>query len=675
MEFTGGAIVRLHESLGDMTEEGMRRAQIRETIKSHFEKEKQLFQRGIKTLSLFFIDEVAKYRQYDENGDEVLGDYGRIFEEEYQKILQGQGDLFAPEYMDYLNGIEVQDTHKGYFSIDKKGHAVDSETKRGEDSSDDVSAYDLIMRKKERLLSFEEPTRFIFSHSALREGWDNPNVFQICTLKQSDNKTTKRQEVGRGMRLCVDQSGNRMDAQALGDEVHKINKLTVIASESYEAFVEGLQRDIRDEFNRAYRQREATAEYFAGKNIELSGESVKLTEKQGQLIYQYLVKNDYVNEDNHITDTYKTAVVQGTLASLPTKLVDVLPSQFLENREMTETAVEVGVHRLIQSVFDDAMFSGMITDGNKVKIPSNELNENFYKEEFQKLWNQINYHYAYRVDFDSDELIEKAVQHLDEELHVSVLQYTLATGKQYDDLDADMVDKGESFTKARKVSEKLTSSISHVKYDLLGKLVDVTHLTRRTLAGILMRIQPSTFDMFRQNPEEFIRKAGKLINEQKATMVVEHITYHRLEDRYDEDIFTTGEQREDFSKAFQSYNHKSVQDYVFTDGFVEDSTERQFAKALEDNSEVKIYAKLPRGFQIPTPVGNYAPDWAVVFEDGMVKHIYFIAETKGSMSTMDISPIERSKIRCTKKLFQTLSDGKVLYDHVKSFEDLLNLVM
>ena len=245
--FTNGEVISTGDIVGDISEKDMRRIQIRETILSHFEKEEKLFDKGIKCLSLFFIDEVAKYRQYDENGDEVLGEYGKMFEQEYINVLNEYATLLDTPYQRYLKSTcsDVSKVHKGYFSIDKKGHAIDSKVKRGTEFSDDISAYDLILKNKERLLSFDEPTRFIFSHSALREGWDNPNVFQICTLKHSDSNTAKRQEVGRGLRLCVNQNGNRMDVESCGETVHDINVLTVVASESYKTFVTDLQSDIK----------------------------------------------------------------------------------------------------------------------------------------------------------------------------------------------------------------------------------------------------------------------------------------------------------------------------------------------------------------------------------------------------------------------------------------------
>ena len=283
--FTNGEVIRKGDVVGDVSEKDMRRIQIRETIISHMEKEEELFNRGIKTLSLFFIDEVAKYRMYDEDGEELLGEYGQMFEEEYRDVVNNYITIFDTPYQRYLKAIEVEATHKGYFSIDKKGRAVNSGIKRGSDFSDDISAYDLILKNKERLLSFSEPTRFIFSHSALREGWDNPNVFQICTLKHSDSTTMKRQEVGRGLRLCVNQEGFRMDEQSLGKElVHKVNKLTVVASESYKDFVTDLQRQIKGVLYD--RPTKASKEYFVGKTVQVDGIPQKISDQQATAIYR-----------------------------------------------------------------------------------------------------------------------------------------------------------------------------------------------------------------------------------------------------------------------------------------------------------------------------------------------------------------------------------------------------
>lgn len=656
ISFTNGQTLQTGEVTGDISEEDLRRIQIRETIRSHFEKERELYGKGIKVLSLFFIDEVAKYRKYDEAGEEVNSLYGQIFEEEYNHIVSEYINLFDSAYTDYLQGIETSKTHAGYFSIDKHGHKIDSKMKRGSEGSDDISAYDLILKDKERLLSLDNPVRFIFSHSALREGWDNPNVFQICTLKHGgDSPTQKRQEVGRGLRLCVNQSGLRMDAGVLDDQVQEINQLTVIASDGYKQFVSDLQTGIQSDLYE--RPTQLTHEYFEGRQLVLDGNLITITNKQVNAIMHYLIKNDYIDDDNHLTAAYRSAVSEGKLAPLP---------------EICQS-IEKGVHALVQRVYDPHALDFMIPDGHAPKIHENDLNDNFYKKEFQTLWNYINHKYAYTVSFDSDELIAKARDHIDDKLFVSMLQYTVVSGTQNEGWSSDKPQKGEMFVVDKSRTFVMNPAASQVKYDVVGKIAEGTHLTRRTVATILSKIRPVKFAMFRQNPEEFISKVIRLINEEKATMIVEHISYNQTEGTYNSDIFTS-EKHTDFSRAYRA--KKNVQDYVFDDGYARngDSVERAFAKDLDAATEVCVYAKLPKGFAIPTPVGNYSPDWAIAFYVGTVKHIFFIAETKGSMESMDLKPIEQAKISCAKKLFQNLSSKDVVYHEVDSYQSLLNVM-
>ncbi len=657
MTFTNGEVLHRGDVQGDVSEKDMRRIQIRETIKSHLEKEEDLFARGIKTLSLFFIDEVAKYRQYDEDGNELLGEYGKMFEQEYNDVVNDYITVFDTPYQKYLKSIDAHDTHKGYFSIDKKGHAVNSDTKRGTDISDDISAYDLILKNKERLLSFEEPTRFIFSHSALREGWDNPNVFQICTLKHSDSTTGKRQEVGRGLRLCVNQEGFRMDEQSIGTSlVHDVNKLTVIASESYKDFVSELQKQIRMDLYE--RPRKASMEYFKGKTVMVDGNAEKITQQQATMIYQYMIKNDYVSMDgnDHVTDQYRVDLANNQLAPLPEHLA----------------AYADDIHKLIQSVFNDKILDEMIQDGNETKVPENALNDNFYRQEFQTLWGYINHKYAYTVSFDSAELIEKSIKAIDNELYVSLLQYTTSVSEQKDTISADDIKGAASFKGIKSDTTVLRHfETSQVKYDLIGKVAAGCVLTRKTTAAILKGIRKEKFSMYHNNPEEFITKVTRLIKEQKATMIVEHISYDQLEGSYDSSIFTA-EKHTTLDKAFRA--QKNIQPYVFTDGIADKSVERKFAEDLDGASEVCVYAKLPKGFSIPTPVGNYSPDWAIAFHAGTVKHIFFVAETKGTMESMQLKAIEKAKISCARKLFNEISTDNVVYHDVDSYQSLLNIM-
>ena len=655
--FTNGEVVHSGEVRGDVTEMDLRRVQIRETIRSHFEKEKELYSLGIKTLSLFFIDKVDKYRKYDDDGNEINSVYGEIFEQEYVDILNEYLTHFDTPYEQYLRGIEAHQTHAGYFSVDKKGRKVDSSLKRGSDESDDISAYDLILKDKERLLSFGNPVRFIFSHSALREGWDNPNVFQICTLKYGgDSPTQKRQEVGRGLRLCVNQNGDRMDSDALGSQVQRINQLTVIASGGYKDFVSELQRGIRDDLYE--RPTKASPEYFIGKTIVVDGADSTISEKQGRDIYRYLIKNDYIDDDDHVSDQYRADLANGVLAPVPESCKDISD----------------GVHALIQSIFDERALDDMIHDGHETKIQDNPLNENFYKEEFQTLWNHINHKYAYTVAFDSEKLIREAIAHINEKMYVAKLQYTVTTGGQERDMDLGKLESGEGFTAEKSHTFTLNRGAgSSVAYDLVGKIAGGAKLTRRSAAKILEGLEPYTFAMFRNDPEEFISKAIRLINEQKAAMIVDHISYHQTEGTYDSAIFTA-EKNTDYSRAYRA--KKNVQDYVFVDGYAKNgkSIERKFAEDMDMAEEVCVYAKLPKAFSIPTPVGNYSPDWAVAFHKGMVKHIFFVAETKGTMGSLDLRPIEKAKIDCAKKLFRELSTADVVYDSVDSYQHMLDVM-
>ena len=655
--FTNGEIIHTGDVVGDVSEDDMRRIQIRETILSHFEKEEKLFNMGIKTLSLFFIDEVAKYRQYDDDGNEILGEYGKIFEQEYISILNSYVTLFDTPYQKYLKSIcsDVSKAHKGYFSVDKKGHAINSTLKRGNEFSDDISAYDLILKNKERLLSFDEPTRFIFSHSALREGWDNPNVFQICTLKHSDSQTAKRQEVGRGLRLCVNQKGNRMDLESCGESVHDINMLTVIASESYKGFVSDLQNDIK---NVLYdRPTVATKEYFKGKYIDVNGTPIIIDGSMADKIEFYLISNGYVDMKRNVTDKYRADVATNTIAALPDEL----------------NSMADGIHTLIQAIYDDKILDDMFINGHETKIKDNPLNDNFAKAEFQALWKEINHKYAYTVEFDSNELIKKAICHINEKLFVSQLQYTTTIGRQKADMNEYELDSGDSFSSEKTQTQTLKhAETSNIKYDLIGKIAEGTVLTRKTVGTILKGLNPNKLYMFKNNPEEFISKVIKLIKEQKATMIVEHISYNRIVGEYDSTIFTAEKNSQSIDKAFKA--KKAIQDYVFTDGSAEKSIERKFAKDLDTADEVCVYAKLPKGFHIPTPVGNYSPDWAIAFYEGKVKHIFFIAETKGTMDSLNLRPIEQAKISCAKKLFNEVSTSNVKYHDVDSYQSLLNIM-
>ena len=640
--FLNGTTISCGEVIGDSNEEAMQRVQIRETIRAHFEKEKELFNRGIKCLSLFFIDEVANYRQYDDEGNEVKGKFQRIFDEEYARLVNKYISVFDTDYDKYLRRFRPYETHRGYFSIDKKGRSVNSVVKRGSDLSDDISAYDLILKNKERLLSFEEPTRFIFSHSALREGWDNPNVFQICTLRHSNSTTARRQEVGRGLRLCVDKDGVRQDKQTLGDDIHAINVLTVIANESYADFTSALQRETRE----ALRDRvtAASQDYFLGRIVkDASGEQHKISLAEASTIISYLYQNDYVDDDGRLTPTYLSAADKGELAPLPPKL----------------QPISEGVMKLVAGIFNPKVLDDMV-EPVETTTPENNLNENFDNERFQEMWNEINNKYVYTVHYDSNELIEKVVAALRAKLSVTKLQYVKVTGTQDDD---KVTEFGNTKTFTSELSDVSTSI---VPYDLVGDIARGARLTRRSVVKILQGIDNKVL-LFKNNPEEFIRNVVKTIREQKATMIVEHITYNRIAGKYDSSIFVP-ERKLNINKVIEAQKH--ITPYIAFDS----DGERKFAEALEGATEVQVYAKLPRKLKIPTPVGNYAPDWAIVFNDGTVRHVFFVAETKGSLDGMELRGVEKAKTECAKKLFNRISTSKVRYGVVDKFENLYNLI-
>ena len=659
VEFSNGHQLTAGEATGDVTESTIRRIQIRETIKAHLDKEKVLFAQGIKVLSLFFIDEVAKYRDYSQADEK--GEYARIFEEEYELLKAECLDELALDnvpYKEYLERDLPAQVHEGYFSIDKNKRQVNPESKLVKDEetglktaiSDDVDAYDLILKKKERLLSLEEPVRFIFSHSALREGWDNPNVFVICMLKHSDNTISRRQEVGRGLRLSVNQNGDRMDHPAT---VHDINVLTVVASESYTEFVANLQREISNSLSA--RPRKADESYFTGKIIQTEAGPLEINPTMAKQIYRYLVKNDYTDDADRITPAYHAAKADGVLASLPPELGPQADQ----------------IYMLIDSVFSESQLP-QVGDDRRPKL--NPLNDNFNKREFKELWSRINHKAIYRVEFDSAELVRNCIRTLNNELRVSPLQYTIQAGTQKELITDDQLKSGESFKlEETEVELNKPSIYSMVKYDLLGKLAGNTDLTRKSIAAILGGIKPDVFNKFRENPEQFITETTRLIKEQKATIIVERLSYDEVADRHDIEIFTTGQSRQDFSKASEKLrNH--IYDYVVTDSNIE----KAFVHELDTCTEVVVYAKLPRGFLIPTPVGDYNPDWAISFKEGTVKYIYFVAETKGSMSTMELRAIEKTKIECARiffdKINQSISLDKVKYDVVTDFGKLMEIV-
>ena len=657
VEFLNGVKIFAGDVIGKVSEDQLRRIQVRETILSHLERERQLFHKGIKVLSLFFIDEVAKYKQYDEAGHPFNGIYADMFEEEYNDILSSmQREIGDEDYIRYLDAISAHDTHAGYFSVDKKGKMTDSKlSDKKEGTSDDIDAYDLIMKNKELLLDRDpkkSPVRFIFSHSALREGWDNPNVFQICTLKQSSSEVRKRQEVGRGLRLCVNQDGERMDANVLGNDVQSINVLTVIASESYDSFAKGLQTELADAV--AGRPVAVTADLFKGKVIvDARGNEQVVDSDIAQAIFEDLIANGYVKR-GVLTDKYYADKANGAIQ---------VAEEVADSRD--------SVIKIVDSVYDSrAMQPENARDKNvELQVDPDKL----AMPEFKALWKRISPKSVYVVDFDTDELVNKAIASINRNLHVPKIFFKVETGAMDEIKSKDSLLDGSAFSKSKSSTYDSSKQIrvgSSVKYDLIGKLVGETGLTRKAVVAILTGIEKSVFEQFKFNPEEFIIKVAALINDEKATAIIQHITYNVLDEHYDTDIFT-----EPTIKGKLGTNAMKAQRHLY-DHIVYDSTnERDFAADLDTNTDVAVYVKLPDSFYIATPVGHYNPDWAIAFYEGTVKHIYFVAETKGSMSSMQLRLIEESKIHCAREHFKAISNGNVVYDVVDSYQTLLERVM
>lgn len=650
--FTNGIKLSVGQTIGHVDEEHVRRIQIRETVKSHIEKERIMFSKGIKVLSLFFIDEVVKYRDY--SASDQKGAYAKAFEEEYQQAIS-QLSLFEEDYNKYLSKHKVADIHKGYFSIDKKGNFVDSKEKKGESGSDDESAYDLIMKNKEKLLGISEPTRFIFSHSALREGWDNPNIFQICTLKHSQSTISKRQEIGRGLRICVNSNGDRMDASVLEGDFFDVNKLTVVASESYDSFARELQNEIVESLS----ERPVKLTIDVLKDLVLNNDKGEkfIFDNQTSMDFIFDLKTKgYVNESYQITDAL---------------IKDIADKKYKVPEKLK--GFETQVADLMTKIYTTANFKAAENENaNNVNISNLKPNENFAKKEFQDLWKKIKVKTVYEVDFDSDELIKKSVEAIDKNLTVKKILVHITSGEQEDKIDESSLKSGESMKKQKNITEKADSLLGSLKYDLVAEITKETNLTRRTVVKILQSLRVDTFHNFKVNPESFIHGVVSLINSEKAATLINNIVYSKTDQSYDDSVFTINNFKGSLADNILEVK-KHVHDYVKTDSKVE----RDFAKALEAE-DVLVYAKLPRGqngFQIPTPLGNYSPDWAIVFDVDKYKYVYFIAETKGSMESLQLKAIEQGKIDYAKKHFEALGHADIKYDVIDSYQALRDKIM
>ena len=646
VSFTNWVEIKTGQVLGDIDEDHVRRIQIRETINSHLQKERLMFKKWIKVLSLFFIDEVAKYRQYDEKGNQIKGEYEQIFEEEYLHAIS-ERDLFDTQYNTYLDKWKVEAIHTWYFSIDKKWKFVDSKESKWEWGSDDVSAYDLIMKNKERLLDLNESTRFIFSHSALREWWDNPNVFQICTLRQSQSTISKRQEIGRGLRICVNSNWERMDYATLESEFFDINTLTVIANESYDSFARELQKEMVQSLSD--RPVTVTVSLFKDRILtNKDGRKLVLDEQEAMEIIVDFRAKGYVDATFKITDVMINAIAKDQF-EVPDKVI----------------AFKEEIADMMIKIHETSVFK-MANDDREIDIPKQILqtNQNFNKKEFQDLWNKIKVKTVYEVDFDSQELIQNSIKTINSSLTVKQVTIKITEWWQQAELNRDKLASWESMKRDKIQIEKTTNMLGTTKYDLIGEITKWANITRKTVVAILQWLREDKFRQFNSNPEDFIRQVIELINQQKATTLINNITYSKTDQVYWDEIFTienfTGSTKHNILEV-----QRHIYDYVKTDSDVE----RSFAKELEV-WEISVYAKLPSWFKIATPVGNYNPDWAIVFDKKDVKYIYFIAETKGSMNTMQLKETEKLKIEYARKHFESLGYQDIKYDVVSTYEDL-----
>ena len=657
IEFLNGKKLLAGQVMGKVSEEQLRRLQIRETILSHIERERELFHKGIKVLSLFFIDEVEHYKKYV-NGQAENGIFAKMFEEEYEDVFRGfQPNFDEIDYLEYLKKIPAHSTHAGYFSIDKKsGHITNSKvTNKTEKTTDDVDAFDLIMKNKELLLErnpIKSPVRFIFSHSALREGWDNPNVFQICTLKQSNSEVRKRQEVGRGLRLCVNQDGERMDAAFLGADVHNVNMLTVIASESYDSFTRALQTELAEAVGD--RPVAVNIDLFNGRVIkDKEGNESSIDKDLAESIVYEMTKNSYIDKKGILSDKYYEDKANGKL-------------QLGEDAEPFKESVV----SILDSVYNPALLKPVDPRSGNVECKIDE--SKLAMPEFKALWKNINSKSFYVVDFDTNELVKKAIESLNKNLIVPKIYFTVETGVMNKITSKEDLAAGKNFVREETANYNGFKKIkpnSSVKYDLVGKIVEETNLTRKDVVSILTGIHESVFNQFKDNPEEFIIKASRLINNEKATAIIEHITYNILNEKYDTNIFT-----EPKLKGKLGLNAMKAEKNLYDHIIYDSANEQQFAEKLDTDKDVAVYVKLPNGFYISTPVGKYNPDWAIAFKEGDVKHIYFIAETKGSMESMELRGIEQSKIHCAKEHFKAISGANVTYDVVDDYDSLMNVI-
>lgn len=640
IEFINGTILKLGESIGTVDDSLIKRMMIRKTIEEHLDKELVLNPKGIKVLSLFFIDAVKHYRIYDEDGNMQNGDYANMFEEEYTRLIK------RPKYQSLFNEIkdldsEVKEIHNGYFSIDKKSKVSNKKEKFEyyKDTSGNVAAdedtYNLIMKDKEKLLSFESKLRFLFSHSALKEGWDNPNVFQICTLKEAGtSEIRRRQEIGRGLRLAVNQDGERIYG-------FDTNTLTVMASESYEEFVDNLQKEIEKETGIVFGILQPHS--FNNITVDMQGsDPVFFGQEKSEQLFDFLLMQGYVNSKGKVQEKLKTDLRGGNVV-LPDDLEKHIKAQVIETLKQTAGKLEI--------------------KRNEDKQPVKLNKHVFLSEAFKELWDKIKYKTTYAVKFDSEGLIKACQKHISDRLVVS-------RGKLvYEKASLDLTKGGVMIVGDPETEYGTIDTEIEVLPDIVSYLQNETQLTRKSIVSILTGC--TNLRYFKLNPQKFIEGCIEIINEQMRLHIVDGIVYTKIGDHeiYSQELFQN-EQLTGYLKSNMIASTKSPYEHVVYDSGIES----EFAKEFERNTNVKVYAKLPGWFQIDTPLGKYNPDWAVLFEVDGTEKLFFVVESKGTMGYDFLRPAEQGKIECGKKHFKELAartGSNLSLEHASNIDEFI----
>ncbi|MGO3743950.1 MAG: type III restriction-modification system endonuclease [Alcaligenes aquatilis] len=632
----GEAFLAVGQAYGDVDALAVQREMIRRTIREHLDKENVLRPKGIKVLSLFFIDAVERYRQYDADSNALKGDYARIFEEEYRRAAK------LPAYQSLFTEVDLahaaEDVHNGYFSIDKKGGWSDTAENNANNRENAERAYNLIMKEKEKLLSLGTPLKFIFSHSALKEGWDNPNVFQICTLREMGSERERRQTIGRGLRLCVNQDGERVRG-------FEVNRLTVIATESYEQFAENLQKEI--EADTGIRFGVLEQHQFAAIGIQAAdGTLTLLGVDQSKALWDHLKAADHIDAKGKVQDSLKLALKDGTL---------VLPVDFEAQREqITEVLRKVSGRLEVKNADErEEVLLRKDKDGKAV----------YLSDEFKALWDRIKHQTTYRVQFDNAKLLDDCIAALKKAPAVTKARL------QWRKADIAIGKAGVEATEKEGASTVVLDETDIELPDLLTDLQDRTHLTRRSIITILTG--SARLDDFKRNPQQFIEQTAEIINRCKRLALVEGIKYQKVgnEHFYAQELFAKDELT-GYLRNMLLNTKRSIYEHVIYDS----DTERQFAEALEVNDGVVLYAKLPSWFKVSTPLGPYNPDWAILFDQDGTQRLYFVVETKSSLFTDDLRSKEDAKIKCGAAHFAALGVGEnpAHYLVARSFDDVLN---